>query len=103
MTDFRNDMGEAIAACMTEIPMDKLRVIEQCNDILEVGKATLTFCESEEEFDAAAEEICNELRATGIEEIFEWYKGEWDKIKVLFNATRESSVAAIGLEMYPEE
>ena len=103
MTDFRNDMGEAIAACMTEIPMDKLRVIEQCNDILEVGKATLTFCESEEEFNAAAEEICNELRATGIEEIFEWYKGEWDKIKVLFNATRESSVAAIGLEMYPEE
>lgn len=101
MTDFRNDMGEAIAACMTEIPMDKLRVIEQCNDILEVGKATLAFCESEEEFNAAAEEICAELRATGIEEIFEWYQGEWDKVKDLFNATREANAAAIGLELYP--
>ena len=101
MTDFRNDFGENIAGTMSQIPTDKLRVIEACNDVLESGKATLMFCETDEEFMAAAEEMKAEMRALGEEEIFEWYQGVWNESKDLFNALREDSLAALGIEMYP--
>ncbi len=101
MTDFRNDFGENIAGTMSQIPTDKLRVIEACNDIEESGKATLLFCESDEEYNAAVEEMQAEMRAMGIEEVYEWYKGEWDKSKDLFNGLREDALNALGFEMYP--
>ena len=101
MKDFRNDFGENIAGTMTEIPAEKLRIIEACNDVLNVGKATLLLCESDEEYAAAVEEMQAEMRALGIEEVFEWYKGEWDKKKDLFNSLREEALAELGIEMYP--
>ena len=101
MRDFRNDFGENIAGTMTEIPADKLRIIEACNDVLEVGKATLLFCETDEEYAAAVKEMQDEMRALGIEEVFEWYKSVWDQKKDLFNALREDALAELGIEMYP--
>lgn len=99
--DFRNDLGECIASCMVDIPSEKLRIIQACQDIFEVGKATLTFCETQEEYDAAVKELQAEIRATGEEEVFAWYKEQWDAIKDIFNSTREGNAAAIGLTLYP--
>ena len=99
--DFRNDFGENIAGTMSQIPTDKLRIIEACNDIEEAGKAVLLFCESDEEYNAAVAEMQAEMKALGIEEVYEWYKGVWDESKDLFNALREDSLAALGIEMYP--
>ena len=103
MTDFRNDMGECIAACLTDVPMEKQRVVSACDDILLTATATLTFCESDEEFDAAAEEVLAELRSTGVDEVFTWFEGIWNPIKDAFNSTREANLATIGLEMYTVE
>ena len=97
--DFRNS-GEGIAAALADMPMDMQRTMEACNDILYTSMPTLIMAESEEEFAQLRDEVISEILGLGEQEVWEWYKAEWEAPKELYNIYIEETLANVGMEMY---
>lgn len=99
--DWRNDLGEAIAACVTDISMDDKRIIQACEDILTTGMATMIMSESDEEFAANRAEIIAEMEALGEAEVFQRYKEQFDAVRDVMVEQHIKNAEANGIELYP--
>lgn len=99
--DFRNDVSNDIAACVTDISMDDQRIIQACEDILTAGMATMIMSESDEEYAMNQAEILAEMEALGEAEVFQRYKEQYDAVKEVMIPNLIASAAANGIELYP--
>lgn len=99
--DFRNDLGEAIAACVNDISMDDKRILEACQDIITSGMATMIMSETDEEFSANRAEIIAEMEALGAAEVFLRYKEQFDAVRDVMVEQHIKNAEANGIELYP--
>lgn len=99
--DYRNDIGEAICSAMTELSLDDQRVLEECQEILEAGIATMIFSETDEDFEQNKADIIQEIKDLGEEEVFATYQGYWNEIRDVMVPIHNASMEAMGFELYP--
>ena len=99
--DYRNDLGENIAAAVTEIPSEIQRIYSAMNDVMTSAMPELVLAESDEEWLAVQEEVLNELRELGCEKAWEWFKAAWEEPKNQFNAILSDVQTTYGLEPWP--
>lgn len=90
MGNCSSDSGETVALALSEIPTERKRVLENCNDILYQSMPALIMAESDEEFAEIQADVIAQLEELGVEEQYEWYKEQWspaaEKAGPLFDA-----------------
>lgn len=90
MGNCASDSGETVALALSEIPTERKRVLENCNDILYQSMPALIMAESDEEFAEIQADVIAQLVELGVEEQYEWYKEQWspaaEKAAPLFEA-----------------
>ena len=101
--DFRNDFGENITACVSEVPADILRIIEACNDVMYTAMPELVMAETDEEFAAIRDDVLAQLKDLDEEKAWNWYKENWEAPKNYFNSILDSVLDYYGLEKYVVE
>jgi hypothetical protein len=91
--DFRNDCGEAITACITDLNANQLCVISAAEEILDAALVDLVYAETDEAFDAI--QRTTEL---GEPEVFRSYQAKWNVAdEVIVHLVMEAQ-AANGIE-----
>ena len=78
MLNDSSDAAETIMLALAEIPTERKRVLDNCNDVLYQAMPSLIMAESDEEFKSIQEEVIAQLIELGVEEQYEWYKSQWD-------------------------
>lgn len=90
MGNCSSDSGETVALALSEIPTERKRVLENCNDILYQSMPALIMAESDVEFAEIQADVIAQLEELGVEEQYEWYKEQWspaaEKAGPLFDA-----------------
>jgi len=76
--DFRNDCGEAISSCITDLNDDQLSVISDADAILDSALIDLVFAETNEEFDNIRSVTIQRIIDLGEPEVFRAYQQKWD-------------------------
>ena len=76
--DFRNDCGEAIASCMSDLNREQLRIISESEALLNSVWIELIMAETDEEWLAIRDETIRQLIELGEPEVFEAYRLQWD-------------------------
>lgn len=76
--DFRNDCGEAISACITDLNEEQLSVISDADAILDSVLIDLVFAETDEEFDNIRSNAIQRIIDLGEPEVFRAYQQKWD-------------------------
>lgn len=100
--DFRNDMGEAISACVAGFLGDgDLRTLAACDGILEENMANLIMAESDEEFAEVQEAVIEEIQASGEPDVFARYQVEWNRVRDLLTPVHAAASEQSNMELYP--
>lgn len=78
MRSNNTDASETIMLALSEIPTERKRILDSCNDVLYQAMPSLIMAESDEEFKALQDEVLAQLNELGVEEQYQWYKEQWD-------------------------
>lgn len=101
--DFRNDCGEAISSCISDLDRDQLHVLTSAEDILDDVLVDLVLAETDEEYEAIQKETLQRLVDLGEPEVFVAYKQKWDAAAdIIVPLVREAQIAH-GIEPYTSE
>ena len=76
--DFRNDCGEAIASCMSDLNREQLRIISESEAILDSVWVELIMAETDEQWNAIQDETVRRIIELGEPAVFEAYQRQWD-------------------------
>ena len=98
--DFRNDCGEAISACITDLNADQMGVISAADAILEAALIDLVFAESDEAFDAIRAEAIQKIVGLGEPEVFTAYRAKWNAAAEIIVPLVMEAQKANGIEPY---
>ena len=101
--DFRNDCGEAISACITDLNAEQLGVIAAADEILDSALIDLVFSESDEAFDAIRSDAIRRIIALGEPEVFKAYQEKWNTAAGIIVPLVMEAQAANGIEPYSAE
>lgn len=99
--DYRNDLGENIAAAVTEIPSEIQRIYSAMNDVMTSAMPELVLAENDEEWLAVQADVIEELQELGCDKAWDWFKAAWEEPKNQFNAILSDVQATYGLEPWP--
>lgn len=101
--DFRNDCGEAISSCISDLDSDQLHVLESAEGILEDAHVDLILAETDEEYEAIQKETLQRLIDLGEPEVFVAYQQKWDAAAaIIVPLVREAQIEN-GIEPYTPE
>lgn len=77
MLNDSTDPGETVMLALAEIPTERKRVMDTCNDILYQAMPSLIQAESDEEFAEIQADVIAQLNELNVEEQYQWYKEQW--------------------------
>ena len=77
MLNDSTDPGETVMLALAEIPTERKRVMDNCNDILYQAMPSLIQAESDEEFAEIQADVIAQLNELNVEEQYQWYKEQW--------------------------
>ena len=102
--DFRNDCGEAISACITDLNAEQLRIISAADALLDAALVEAVFAESDEAFEAVRSGTIQSIIDLGEPAVFETYRQKWDAAADVVVPLVMAAQRANGIEPYaPEE
>lgn len=78
-TSLVGERGLLVTMGITDIPLDVQRILTNCNDILFQYVAELVMAESDEEFDAIAEQVLLDLADAGEADAWQWCSEAYDE------------------------
>ena len=101
--DFRNDCGEAISSCISNLNLDQLNILSEAEEILNDVLVDLCLAETDEEWEAIRDETLQRLNELGEPEVFKDYKQMWNSAaEVIVPLVRRAQIAN-GVEPYTPE
>ena len=102
--DFRNDCGEAISACITDLNAEQLGIISSADALLDAALVEAVFAASDEAFEAIRSETIQGIIDLGEPAVFEAYRQKWDAVADVVVPLVVAAQRANGIEPYaPEE
>ena len=102
--DFRNDCGEAISACITDLGKDQLDILSAADALLDAALLDAVFAESDEAFEAVRSDTIQGIIDLGEPEVFEAYREKWNAAADVIVPLVMEAQRANGIEPYaPEE
>ena len=102
--DFRNDCGEAISACITDLGKDQLDILSAADALLDAALLDAVFAESDEAFEAVRSDTIQGIIDLGEPEVFKAYQEKWDAAAEVIVPLVMAAQRANGIEPYaPEE
>ena len=102
--DFRNDCGEAISACITDLGKDQLDILSAADALLDAELLDAVFAESDEAFEAVRSDTIQGIIDLGEPEVFKAYQEKWDAAAEVIVPLVMAAQRANGIEPYaPEE
>lgn len=93
MLNDSTDPGETVMLALAEIPTERKRVLDNCNDILYQSMPALIMAETDEEFAEIQADVIAQLEELGVEEQYEWYKAQWEPANELAKPFFDAYVA----------
>ena len=93
MLNDSTDPGETVMLALAEIPTERKRVLDNCNDILYQSMPALIMAETDEEFAEIQADVIAQLKELGVEEQYEWYKAQWEPANELAKPFFDAYVA----------
>lgn len=79
--DMGNDRGQTISACISDIPMDMKRILDNCNDILDRAMPRLIMANTDEEYVSIQQEVLQQLADADEETAWNWAIERWNDAK----------------------
>ena len=101
--DFRNDCGEAISSCMSDLNRDQLRILARAEDILSEAVVYLIVAETDEEWNAVRDETIRKLIDLGEPKVFEDYRQKWNAAAAVIVPLVQQAQIENGIEPYTKE
>jgi hypothetical protein len=102
--DFRNDCGEAISACITDLNAEQLGIISAADALLDAALVEAVFAASDEAFEAIRSETIQSIIDLDEPAVFEAYRQKWDAAADVVVPLVVAAQRANGIEPYaPEE
>lgn len=102
--DFRNDCGEAISACITDLGKDQLDILSAADALLDAALLDTVFAESDEAFEAVRSDTIQGIIDLGEPEVFEAYREKWNAAADVIVPLVMEAQRANGIKPYaPEE
>ena len=102
--DFRNDCGEAISACITDLNAEQLGIISAADALLDAALVEAVFAESDEAFEAVRSGTIQSIIDLGEPAVFEAYREKWNTAAEVIVPLVMEAQRANGIEPYaPEE
>ena len=102
--DFRNDCGEAISACITDLNAEQLGIISAADALLDAALVEAVFAESDEAFEAVRSDTIQGIIDLGEPAVFEAYREKWNAAADVIVPLVMVAQRANGIEPYaPEE
>ena len=103
--DFRNDCGEAISACITDLNEEQLGVISAADAILDSVLIDAVFAETDEDFERIRSDAIQQIINLGEPEVFRAYQEKWNAaaeiiVPLVMEAQRENGIEPYAPEDY---
>ena len=101
--DFRNDCGEAITSCMSNLNRDQLRILSEADALLNDVYVDLCLAETDEEFNTIRDDTVSRLIMMGEPEVFTAYRQMWDTAADMIVPLVRQVQISNGIEPYTPE